>query len=101
MINGGLKPYLFFEHTLMSHRFNPTHRIIENQIRIPTNDKVWELHNENWGSSKIHQYLIMNGFEIGKNISSVNWIINKMEREMKTNQTIMLEQYKNLRLGIC
>jgi hypothetical protein len=43
----------------------------------------------------------MNGFEIGKNISSVNWIINKMEREMKTNQTIMLEQYKNLRLGIC
>ena len=85
----------------MSHRFNPTHRIIGNQIRIPTNDKVWELHNGNWGSSKIHQYLIMNGFEIGKNISSVNWIINKMEREMKTNQTIMLEQYKNLRLGIC
>ena len=36
----------------MSHRFNPTHRIIENQIRIPTNDKVWELHNENWSSSK-------------------------------------------------
>ena len=85
----------------MSHRFNPTHRIIENQIRILTNDKVWELHNENWGSSKIHQYLIMYGFDIGKNISSVNWIINKMEREMKTNQTIMLEQYKNLRLGIC
>ena len=85
----------------MSHQFNPTHRIIENQIRIQTNEKVWELHNGNWGSSKIHQYLIMNGFEIGKNISSVNWIINKMEREMKTNQTIMLEQYKNLRLGIC
>ena len=101
MFFGGWKPYLFVDFILVSHQFNPTHRIIENQIRIPTNDKVWELHNENWGSSKIHQYLIMNGFEIGKNISSVNWIINKMEREMKTNQTIMLEQYKNLRLGIC
>ena len=60
-----------------------------------------ELHNKGWGYTKIHHHLIKNGFEIGKNISSVNWIINKMEREMKTNQTIMLEQYKNLRLGIC
>ena len=48
---------MFFEHILVSHRFNPTHRIIENQIRIPTNDKVWELHNRAEKNDKVLEIL--------------------------------------------
>jgi len=44
------------------------------------------LHNKGWGYTKIHRYLLKNGFEIGKSRTTVDSIIKKMKREMSSFQ---------------
>jgi hypothetical protein len=43
-------------------------------------DKVWELHKEGWGYTKIHQYLQKNGYEVGKSRTTVDSMIKKMKK---------------------
>ena len=51
-----------------------------------------KLHNKGWGYTKIHRYLIKNGFEIGKSRTTVNSIIQKInKREEFLSQTIISE----------
>ena len=39
-----------------------------------------ELHNQGWGYTKIHRYLVDNGFEIGKSRTTVDSMIKKMKK---------------------
>ena len=39
-----------------------------------------ELHNKGWGYTKIHCYLVKNGFEIGKSRTTVYSIIKKIKK---------------------
>ena len=39
-----------------------------------------ELHNKGWGYTKIHRYLVKNGFEIGKSRTTVYSIIKKINK---------------------
>ena len=49
-----------------------------------------ELHNKGWGYTKIHRYLVKNGFEIGKSRTTVDSIIKKIKkREEFLSQTII------------
>ena len=51
-----------------------------------------KLHNKGWGYTKIHYHLIKNGFEIGKSRTTVNSIIQKInKREEFLSQTIISE----------
>ena len=38
------------------------------------------LHNKGWGYTKIHRYLVKNGFEIGKSRTTVDTIIKKIKK---------------------
>ena len=39
-----------------------------------------KLHNKGWGYTKIHRYLVDNGFEIGKSRTTVDSMIKKMKK---------------------
>ena len=49
-----------------------------------------KLHNKGWGYTKIHRYLVRNGFKIGKSRTTVDSIIKKiMKREEFLSQPII------------
>ena len=53
------------------------------------------LYHEGWGYTKIHKYLLKNGFKIGKSRTCVDSIIKKrLKREEFLNQPIT-EEYRN------
>ena len=53
------------------------------------------LYHEGWGYTKIHKYLLKNGFKIGKSRTCVGNIIKKrLKREEFLNQPITKE-YRN------
>ena len=48
------------------------------------------LHNKGWGYTKIHRYLVQNGFKIGKSRTTVDSIIKKIKkREEFISQPIL------------
>ena len=101
MINVGWKPYLTFDFVVVSHQFNPTPYFTTNQDRKTIQDKVWELHNQGWGYTKIHHYLVDNGFKVGKSRTVVDSMIKKrIMREFILNQPIIFEKYKDIRLEV-
>ena len=54
-----------------------------------------ELYNKGWGYTKIHHYLIKNGYPIGKSRTTVDSIIKKkLERDKFFNQEIV-EEYSD------
>jgi len=60
---GTYLPFLVFEHIITTHQFNPTNYFRTYQDRKPIRDKVWELHKLGWGYTKIHHYLVDNGYD--------------------------------------
>jgi len=95
MFFGGWKPYLTFDFVLITHQFNPTPYFTTNKDRETIQDTVWELHNKGWGYTKIHHYLVDNGYEVGKSRTVVDSMIKKrIKREFILNQPV-IEEYKN------
>ena len=94
-------PFLVFEHIITTHHFNPTQYYRKYHDRKLIRDKVWELHNKGWGYTKIHTYLVEKGFQVGKSRTVVDSMIKKrIKRERILNQPIILEEYKDIRLGV-
>ena len=60
-------PHLIFDYVITSHQFNPTPYFTKelSDSRIKTQNKVEELHNQGIGYTKIHQYLVKNGYKVG------------------------------------
>ena len=101
MFFGGWKPYLFIDFILVSHQFNPTPYFTTNKDRKSIQEKVWELYNDGWGYTKIHTYLIENGYKIGKSRTCVDSMIKKRtKRELILNQPIVQDGFKDFRLEV-
>jgi len=98
MFFGGWKPYLFIDFILVSHQFNPTPYFTTNKDRKSIQEKVWELHNEGWGYTKIHTHLRKNGFKIGKSRTTVDSIIKKMKRRDEFYQQPIMDGLGNFRV---
>ena len=76
---------------ITSHLFNPTPYFTKELTddRINTQDKIRELHNQGLGYTKIHQYLVKNGYDIGKSRTTVGSIIKKIKKRKEfLSQTI-------------
>ena len=80
--SNNLTPHIIFDYEITSHQFNPTPYFTKqlSNDRIKTQDKVIELHNQGWGYTKIHRYLVDNGFEIGKSRTTVDSMIKKIKK---------------------
>ena len=76
-----ITPHIIFDYVITSHQFNPTPYFTKqlSDNRIKTQDKVRELHNQGLGYTKIHQYLVKNGYKIGKSRTTVDSMIKKMK----------------------
>ena len=98
---GTYLPFLVFEHIITTHQFNPTNYSRTYQDRKVIQDKVWELHNKGWGYTKIHHYLVDNGYEVGKSRTVVDSMIKKRtKRELILNQPILVDKYVDFRLVV-
>ena len=95
-------PHLIFDYVITSHQFNPTPYFTKqlSDSRIQTHNKVRELHNQGLGYTKIHQYLVKNGFEIGKSRTTVDSIIKKMKKRDEFFSRPILDGIGNFRVNM-
>jgi len=98
---GGWRTYLTFDFVIVSHQFHTTQYFTDISVREKTNEKVWELHNKGWGYTKIHHYLVLNDYEVGKSRTTIDSMIKKrIKREMFLNQQITDKGYSDFRLEV-
>ena len=72
--------HLTFTFTISTTKFS-VHQYTRTYLqRKEIRDKVWELHQKGWGYTKIHKYLINNGYEVGKSRATVDSVIKKMKK---------------------
>ena len=96
LIYGGCdrwKPFLCFDYIITTHEFHSTnYRKPLSKNRIHLHKEIMKLHNKGWGYTKIHRHLLKNEFKIGKSRTTVNSIIQKInKREEFLSQTIISE----------
>jgi len=57
-----------------------------------------ELHNNGWGYTKIHTYLIEKGFKIGKSRTTVDSIIKKIKKREEYLSQPIIDGFGNFRV---
>jgi len=98
-ITGGYTPYLTFNVLIQSNIFSVHQYKREYPERCEVREKVWKLHKEGWGYTKIHRYLKNNGFEIGNSRTTVDSMIKKMKkREFITKREFSLRKYVDFKI---
>jgi len=93
-------PHLLFDYVITSHQFNPTPYFTKqlSEDRINTQNKIRELNNQGLGYTKIHQYLVKNGYEIGKSKTTVDSIIKRMKKRDEFFTKPILDGIGNFRV---
>jgi hypothetical protein len=94
----GSPPHIYIQFNLYEVFSSP---IYENTYpqRKEIRDKVWELHQEGWGYTKIHHYLIKNGYEVGKSRTTVDSMIKKMKkRGFVLGLEDVIRKYENIKI---
>jgi len=91
---------LLFDYVITSHQFNPTPYFTKqlSEDRINTQNKIRELNNQGLGYTKIHQYLVKNGYEIGKSKTTVDSIIKRMKKRDEFFTKPILDGIGNFRI---
>jgi hypothetical protein len=75
------KLFLCFNYTITTNQFHSSiYRKLLSKDRIRLHEKIMILHNKGWGYTKIHRYLVQNGFKIGKSRTTVDSIIKKIKK---------------------
>jgi len=98
-ITGGYSPYLTFNVLIQSNIFSVHQFKREYPEREVIRKKVWELHKDGWGYTKIHRYLKNNGFQIGNSRTTVDSMIKKMKkREFITKREFSLRKYVDFKI---
>ena len=92
--------HLLFDYVITSHQFNPTPYFTKelSEDRINTQNKIRELNNQGLGYTKIHQYLVKNGYEIGKSKTTVDSIIKRMKKRDEFFTKPILDGIGNFRV---
>ena len=75
-------PHLVFDYVITTHQFFSSNYFIKDipKNRQPIRKKVRELFNQGWGYTKIHKYLLKNGYEVSKHRTSIDCMIKKMKK---------------------
>ena len=77
-------PFLIFEYKITTHKlYNSGYSKPLTKKQTKLHNEIMRLHNKGWGYTKIHRYLIKNGFEIGKSRTTVDSIIKKIKKREK------------------
>ena len=93
------KPYLVFDYYISSNEFSPSQYFSKDiSDRKELHDIIWKFHLQGWGYTKIHQYLLKNGFEIGKSRTSVYHLLKKLKKRKKVLSENEIGEYRNFEL---
>tara|TARA_A100001015_G_scaffold283816_1_gene349507 strand:- start:83 stop:274 length:192 start_codon:yes stop_codon:yes gene_type:complete len=57
-----------------------------------------KLHYKGWGYTRIHRYLLKNGFEIGKSRTTVDSIIKKIKKRKEVLSQPIIDGIGNFRV---
>ena len=57
-----------------------------------------KLHDKRWGYTKIHRYLVENGFKIGKSRTTVDSIIKKIKKREEFLSQPVIDKIRNFRI---
>ena len=57
-----------------------------------------KLHDKGWGYTKIHRYLVKNGFKIGKSRTTVDSIIKKIKKREEFLSQPIIDGIGNFRV---
>ena len=95
-----LIPHIIFDYVITTHQFNSTPYFTKqlSDSRIKIQNKVRELHNQGIGYTKIHRYLMENGFEIGKSRTTVDSMIKKMKKRDEFFSQPIIDGIGNFRI---
>ena len=95
--NVGWKPYLTFDFVVVSHQFSTTPLLYKNTNQNLIQKKIWELYNQGMTYTKIHRYLVENGYDVSPNRTTVDFTIKKrINRERILNQQTLVDTYVDL-----
>ena len=91
-----LKPFLVFDYTITTNQFHTTnYKKPLSKNRQKVHNKIMRLHKKGWGYTKIHRYLLKNGFEIGKSRTTVDSIIKKIKKREEFLSQPIIDGYGN------
>ena len=95
-----LIPHIIFDYVITTHQFNSTPYFTKqlSDSRIKIQNKVRELHNQGIGYTKIHRYLMENGFEIGKSRTTVDSMIKNIKKRDEFFSQPIIDGYGNFRV---
>ena len=92
-------PYLVFDFYVSLNKFSPSPYFSKDiSDRKELHDKIWELHSNGMGYTKIHQFLIQNNYKIGKSRTCVDYILKKMKKRKQILSHPTTEKYKDFQL---
>ena len=75
------KLFLCFNYTITTNQFHGSnYRKPLSKDRTRLHKEIMKLHDKGWGYTKIHRYLVQNGFKIGKSRTTVDSIIKKIKK---------------------
>jgi hypothetical protein len=93
------KPFLCFDNTITTNQFHTSiYRKPLSKDRIRLHKEIMKLHDKGWGYTKIHRYLVKNGFEIGKSRTTVDSIIKKIKKREKFLSQPIIDGIGNFRV---
>ena len=93
------KLFLCFNYTITTNQFHGSiYRKLLSKDRIRLHEKIMILHNKGWGYTKIHRYLVKNGFEIGKSRTTVDSIIKKIKKRKEVLSQPIIDGIGNFRV---
>ena len=88
-----------FDYSVSLNKFSPSPYFSKDiSDRKELHDKVWELHSQGWGYTKIHQYLIKNDYEIGTSRTTVYHMLKKLKKRKKVLSHKEIGEYRNFDL---
>ena len=93
------KPFLCFDYTITTNQFHTSiYRKPLSKDRIRLHKEIMILHNKGWGYTKIHRYLVKNGFKIGKSRTTVDSIIKKIKKRKEFLSQPIIDGIGNFRV---
>ena len=92
-------PHLIFDYVITSHEFYSSSYfkpLTKKQTKL--HNEIMRLHNKGWGYTKIHRYLVKNGFKIGKSRTTVDSIIKKIKKREEFLSQPIIDGIGNFRI---
>ena len=92
-------PHIIFDYVITTLEFYSSSYfkpLTNKQIKL--HNQIMRLHNKGWGYTKIHRYLVQNGFKIGKSRTTVDSIIKKIKKREEFLSQPIIDGIGNFRV---